>query len=101
MNHILAVYVFLGCILLSRIGLYGFSNGEFEIRQRLIPEGKRGELNSLSHLMTTLATLILFGAGSLLSNTEDFKYLVYGSLVAVLLANLVFIQWTKNRTFDL
>ncbi|UOF01354.1 MFS transporter [Bdellovibrio reynosensis] len=92
-----AVYVFLICILFSRIGLYGFSNGEFELRQRLIPEAKRGELNSLSYLMTTLATLVLFVLGSLLPNTEDFKYLVYGSFVAVLLANFVFFRWSKHH----
>ncbi len=92
-----AAYIFLACILLSRIGLYGFSNGEFELRQRLIPESKRGELNSLSHLMTTLATLVLFALGSLLPNTEDFKYLVYASLAAVLAANLVFFKWSNKN----
>lgn len=92
----LAVYIFLVFILLSRVGLYGFSNGEFELRQRLIPEAKRGELNSLSYLMTTLATLVLFALGSLLPNTEDFKYLVYGSLSAVLIANVIFIRWSKK-----
>ncbi|WP_374033106.1 ABC transporter substrate-binding protein [Bdellovibrio bacteriovorus] len=92
-----SVYVFLGCILLSRVGLYGFSNGEFELRQRLIPEGRRGELNSLSSLTTTSATLILFAAGSLLPQTEDFKYLVYASLAAALLANLVFIRWSSRH----
>lgn len=93
----LSIYVFLGCILLSRIGLYGFSNGEFELRQRMIPQGQRGELNSLSYLTTTFATLILFAAGSLLPSTEDFKYLVYASLAAVLLANVIFFKWAKGR----
>ncbi|MFS4457907.1 ABC transporter substrate-binding protein [Bdellovibrio sp. HCB2-146] len=94
----IGIYVFLVCILLSRIGLYGFSNGEFELRQRLIPENKRGELNSLSHLTTTVATLFLFGAGSLLPSTDDFKYLVYFSLMAVLVANFVFFRWAQNKT---
>ncbi|WP_231839113.1 solute carrier 40 family transporter [Bdellovibrio bacteriovorus] len=97
MGSTASVYVFLGCILLSRVGLYGFSNGEFELRQRLIPEGRRGELNSLSSLTTTSATLILFSAGSLLPQTEDFKYLVYVSLAAVLLANVVFIKWSSRQ----
>nr|BFD66058.1 hypothetical protein HAGR004_10800 [Bdellovibrio sp. HAGR004] len=92
-----SVYIFLTCILLSRIGLYGFSNGEFELRQRLIPERKRGELNSLSYLTTTLATLVLFAASSLLSSTEDFKYLVFASLAAVLFANVVFFMWAKGN----
>jgi len=93
-----AVYIFLGCILLSRIGLYGFSNGEFELRQRLIPETQRGELNSMSSLMTTFAGLALYLLGSLLPSTEDFKFLVYFSLGAVLLANIVFIKWAKSES---
>lgn len=97
MNVPMGIYIFLGCVLLSRIGLYGFSNGEFELRQRLIPERQRGELNSLSYLTTTFATLILFAAGSLLPSTEDFKYLVYASLTAVLLANVIFFKWAKGR----
>lgn len=82
-----AIYLFLAGILLSRIGLYGFSNGEFELRQRLIPEFERGELNSFSSAMTTFATLILFAAGSVFPQTKDFEYLVYFSLLAVALAN--------------
>jgi iron-regulated transporter 1 len=46
--------------------------------------------------MTTLATLVLFAAGSFLPNTDDFKYLVYGSLAAVLLANAVFFRWKNS-----
>lgn len=92
-----SLYVFLICILLSRVGLYGFSNGEFELRQRLIPENRRGELNSFGHLMTTMATLVLFALGSLLPKTEDFKYLVYGSLAAVLVANIVFVKWSRQQ----
>lgn len=91
-----SVYVFLLLILSSRIGLYGFGNGEFELRQRLIPESRRGELNSLSSFMTTLATLVLFTLGSFLPNTEDFKYLVYASLGAVILANVLFFRWSQN-----
>lgn len=92
-----SIYIFLLMILLSRVGLYGFSNGEFELRQRLIPETRRGELNSLSSFMTTLATLILFAAGSLLPGTEDFKYLVYVSLAAVIAANIFFFRWARNQ----
>lgn len=96
LNSSYGIYVFLVCVLLSRIGLYGFSNGEFELRQRLIPEAKRGELNSVSYLMTTLATLVLFLVGSLMPSTQDFKYLVYFSVLAVVLANLMFVRWSRG-----
>jgi hypothetical protein len=32
----------------------------------------------------------------LLPSTQDFKYLVYASLVAVVLANFVFSRWAKK-----
>jgi len=90
------IYLFLAGILVSRIGLYGFSNGEFELRQRLIPAAERGELNSLNSAMTTFATLIIFAAGSVLTKTEDFKYLVYLSLFAVFLANVGYFLFSRK-----
>lgn len=92
-----SAYLFLLFILLSRVGLYGFSNGEFELRQRLIPETQRGQLNSLSSFLTTFATLLLFILGSLLPGTEYFKYLVYMSVAAVICGNILFFRWSSNK----
>lgn len=84
---------FLGMILLSRIGLYGFSLGEMQIRQEHIAVGVRGQVNGFANALTGIATLGLFGAGALLPSTADFRFLVFLSTGCVLLAFVVFVTW--------
>ena len=87
---------FLIFILLSRIGLYGFSLGETESRQILIPENLRGEINGVASSLTSLATLILFGFGILFSSAENFKYLICISVVCVSIAT-IYIHFTFSK----
>lgn len=90
--------VFLFLILISRIGLYGFSLGEMEIRQRTIPLGQRGQINGVAAALTSFATLILFGIGSLISTHEQFVWLVLLSILSVNLAAFVYFRWfLKSR----
>jgi len=88
---------FLVFILLSRIGLYGFSLGEMQIRQLKISPQVRGEVNGFANALTSLATIGLFAAGVILPSTEDFKYLVFSSVGFVTLALLVFIGWYRKQ----
>lgn len=90
-------WVFLALILISRVGLYGFSLGEQEIRQRMIPEGMRGKINGVANSLNQLATLILFGLGSLLSDQNHFAFMVIISTCAVAFGALVFIRWSAAR----
>lgn len=90
------VYGFLLLVLFSRIGLYGFSNGEFELRQRLIAAAERGRVNSLGSFLNTLATLILFGLGSILPSTKDFGILIYVSSFMVVAGFVVFELWRRR-----
>lgn len=87
---------FLIFILFSRVGLYGFSLGEMQIRQTGIPASVRGEVNGFATALTGLATLFLFAAASLIPSTEDFKILVVGSVGCVLIACLVYLYWMKS-----
>lgn len=87
---------FLGFVLLSRIGLYGFSLGEVQLRQILVPSAVRGEINGFASALTGIATLGLYGAGSLLPATEDFWLLVMGSTASVGLALLTFSFWRSR-----
>lgn len=96
MPMVFSIYWFLTCVLLSRIGLYGFMNGEFELRQRLIPSDRRGRVNSLSSVLTTLATLALFSIGALLPDTEDFRYLVFVSVTMVVAGFVIFHFWSQT-----
>lgn len=89
--------LFLIFILLSRIGLYGFSLGEVEIRQIQIEEEARGEFNGFANALTAIATLGLYGGGALLPKTQDFSYLVTLSVIMVFLGFLLFNYWSAKK----
>lgn len=87
---------FLALILFSRIGLYGFSLGEVQLRQTSIAPEVRGEVNGFANALTALATIGLFGAGVALPSTDDFKYLVLSSVAFVVLALAVYWNWNRK-----
>lgn len=89
-------FTFLIFILFSRIGLYGFSLGETQIRQEGIPETLRGEINGLASALTSLATLFLYASGSLISAIDDFHYLIFFSVGSVGLSALIFTFWSSS-----
>lgn len=91
---------FLVMILFSRIGLYGFSLGEMQIRQTMIEASVRGEVNGFSNALTALATIGLFGAGVILPSTDDFKYLVFTSVVFVFVAVLIYGLWYQKQKME-
>ena len=88
---------FLTCILFSRIGLYGFSLGEMQIRQTEISPESRGQVNGFASALTALATIGLYGAGMALPSTDDFKVLVLSSVVFVAIALLVYSSRSMSR----
>lgn len=91
---------FLVFILLSRIGLYGFSLGEMQIRQTRIHPNVRGQVNGFASALTGVATLFLYGAGALLPKTSDFRILVIGSVVFVCLGAFTFSQWLRRQSSE-
>lgn len=96
----LGQYGFLGFILLSRIGLYGFSLGEEQIRQLWIDESVRGRVNGFASAMTGFATLILYGAGVQFSTPEQYSTLVVGSASSVVLAAILFSVWSAKTPLE-
>lgn len=91
------IYVFLVLILLSRIGLYGFSIGETEIRQHLIPLNLRGEVNGIANSTTSMATLILFAFASIFGSIAQFGIMVGFSVLSVVASLVVFLKFEKER----
>lgn len=91
---------FLILVLLSRIGLYGFSLGEVQIRQEGIRPEARGEINGFANALTTITTVLLFTAGVILPSTEDFKFLVLTSVIFVFLALITFSTWYKKHRLE-
>lgn len=91
-------WMFLGAILISRVGLYGFIQGETEMRQMYCVPGERGRINGFASAMNQSATLVLFLAGAFFINSTDFIYLVAGSAFFVVLAAVLFLSWAwKHR----
>lgn len=88
---------FLIFILFSRIGLYGFSLGETQIRQEGIPENLRGEINGFASSLTSIATLFLYASGTLLPSVESFHILVDMSVAFVCLSAFVFTIWSVKK----
>ena len=88
-----ALIIFLIMILFSRIGLYGFSIAESEARQLYIPANLRGRINGVGVSLTSFATLILFGLGTLLPQSRDFSSLVWLSAISVLIGFLILLKW--------
>ena len=84
---------FLVFILFSRVGLYGFSLGEMEIRQLGIHPAVRGKVNGFASALTGIATLFLYAAGTLLPSTDDFRILIVGSVVFVTTGCLTYLVW--------
>jgi solute carrier family 40 (iron-regulated transporter), member 1 len=87
---------FLVAVLFSRIGLYGFSLGEMQIRQTAIAPNLRGEVNGFASALTALATIGLYSAGVALPKTNDFKYLVGLSVGFVALALVIYSVWHRR-----
>lgn len=89
----IGLYLFLFFVLLSRIGLYGFSIAESEARQKYIPTNLRGQINGFGVSLTSFATLLLFLLGTLLPESNDFKYLVYISVAFVVVGFMILRKW--------
>lgn len=91
-------FVYFACfLLLSRIGLYGFSLGETEIRQVTVRPERRGRVNGFAQALTSLATLGVYGAGTALGDPAFFSWLVYGSIVFVALGAVTFSIWSWSK----
>ena len=92
-------YGFLFFLLLSRIGLYGFSLGEMQIRQLGIAAHERGEVNGFADALTGIATLALYGFGTLLPSTAQFSILIIGSVTFVTTGAVIFTFWNPPANF--
>ncbi|CAN5415291.1 hypothetical protein BH10BDE1_BH10BDE1_27790 [soil metagenome] len=95
-NNTIGQVGFLVAVLLSRIGLYGFSLGEMQIRQTEVAPAVRGEVNGFASALTALATIGLYSAGVALPETEDFKSLVVLSVGFVLVALVIYFLWYRR-----
>jgi iron-regulated transporter 1 len=87
---------FLGFLILSRIGLYGFVLSEMEIRQKLVHSSERGEMNGKVQTLSQMALILVFFSGSFVTTPKDFNYLIYGSAFFVTVGALISYVWYKR-----
>jgi len=92
-------YVFMGSILLSRCGLYGFDMGEVQILQRSIPEAVRGKVNSVESSLTSTASLVVFLLGIVFPNPAQFIWLVWVSTTSVVSGLVLFAVWALRWVY--
>lgn len=78
-----AVLLFLGAVLVSRIGLYGFMLGETQIRQEHIAPHVRGRVNGFASVLNHGASLVVLALAALLPGTSAFGALVALSVLCV------------------
>nr|CAG4715533.1 unnamed protein product [Naegleria fowleri] len=93
-----AVYLFLICVVLSRLGLYSFDLAEIQIMQQLVDPTDSGIINATEGSLTKVADLVVFISALLFSTPSNFVILVVGSLCCVGSACLLYSLWyLRNR----
>ena len=90
-----SVWIFLACLVLSRVGLWTFDLAERQIMQEFVPEEKRGIINSVEFSLTNVFSLLSFGLGIVWSQPEQFGVIVIISFCAVSLAAVLYTIWDK------
>ncbi|KAG2382002.1 hypothetical protein C9374_005794 [Naegleria lovaniensis] len=88
-----AVYLFLICVVFSRLGLYSFDLAEIQIMQQLVDQADSGIINATEGSLTKVADLVVFIAALLFSTPSNFVILVIGSLCCVGSACLLYSLW--------
>jgi iron-regulated transporter 1 len=92
-----SVWLFLGCLILSRVGLWSFDLAERQIMQDYVPEEKRGIINSVEFSLTNVFSLLSYLLGVVWSRPNEFGVITVISFCAVTLAALLYSLWMKIR----
>ena len=88
-----AVWGFLGCLIMSRVGLWSFDLAERQIMQEFVPEEKRGIINSVEFSLTNVFSLLSYFLGVVWSRPEQFGVIVIISFTSVTLAAVFYSLW--------
>eukprot|EP00392_Amoebophrya_sp_AT5.2_P011326 g11403.t1 len=81
---------FLCCVVVSRIGLYGFELGEMELSQRIVRPEIRLRVASIESALCSCGTAWIFGMGILFATPNLFVLQLWSSTAAVLAAAALF-----------
>jgi len=88
-------------VTLSRCGLYGFEIGEVQMLQQGIPVAQRGEVNSVEGSLTSMASLIVYVSGLVVSNPKYFIGMVWGSVFFIVAGMVVYLVWRFRWSMEI
>jgi iron-regulated transporter 1 len=93
----LSDFTLIGCMALSRIGLWSFDLAETQIMQTWTDEGERGTINGMQTGTYQLAYVVIQGAGIVYHDPKDFAALVLFSIGAVFCACVLYTVWLSMK----
>jgi hypothetical protein len=95
-----AVWVFLTCLVVSRVGLWGFDLVERQIMQENVAASDRGVINGVEYALTNVFALMSFALGMLANKPEQFGWLVGISFCNVATATALYTLWYRQMAQD-
>gem|GEM_PF-418341 len=85
--------VCLGAIVLSRIGLYGYTLGDTQLRQRHIAEHERAGIVGMARSLHNMGTLLIYTGAAVYATPEDFPFLGLSTATAITTGAVLFVVW--------
>lgn len=90
------IYVFMGMVILSRMGLWGFDLVEVHLMQTCVSTTEAGSINSVEYSATQLASMLPYIVGIFSNDPQHFVWLVVGSSLSILCAAILFTVWATR-----
>jgi len=89
-----ATLLFLGCIVLSRFGLYGFDTGLLQLEQLHVDEAHRGALGAVESTLCSLGSMSIYIATLVAARDPGaFGSIVHGSALFVAAGAATYLTW--------
>lgn len=92
-SAILPLEVCMGAIVCSRIGLYGFTLSDTQLRQRHIAAHERAGIVGMARSLNNMGTLLIYSSAAVFSDPADFPWLGLATALSVTIGAIVFAYW--------
>ncbi|CAE7025898.1 unnamed protein product [Symbiodinium natans] len=91
----LYVLIFVVAVCMARPGLYVFELGVLNAEQDLVDARHRSAIGAVDMALTSAGTLVAYGSSLILDRPEQFKILVNGSSLFIILGGATYWLWTQ------
>ena len=86
-------YIILGCMIIARIGLWGFDLSENQMMQEKVAIKVRAQINGVQVSMTQLFYILIAILAMIFHNTDQFYILVLFTIINILCACMLYTIW--------